>query len=856
MQFGGVASDHLDRDLAPYVRRSFLKHFKIGVKYVDQDKYNTWEKFENRYKDELNTASIDAYWNIFENYSKSAYKYARDMLEKEGNQATQALYHNLNTLESRAGSQVPFTSINFGLDTSFEGRKVTEWCLNASIDGIGQHHETPIFPISIFIYKRHVNDVEGTPNYDLKRLAIKSLCKRIYPNFANGDWISNEADKLPCEYVMKGTTHSRNAMLDVEIFFNNVNIIDEPELITYLADNKFTYYIKRKVSLDKLVTLINKNNFKVLENDEKLYDLRFNKDILILVKDVNVKNNQYNISENDHYTKLNWINYNKDDKTFSLTTESFGYNIYEYEKNIDSLDTESIISEKHIQYKCPEYDYDTEIATMGCCDGVEVITYKLNNVQYQESFEKAFIRVSEFYNNNLTVFGNSTYIDTPDMFVYDSYSDAYVKTTRFIQNNDMGNWNRISFLNTAITVLLTGDHPLPTDRGRVYVKDLAVNDKVYKIGYKHVASNVSKTFTISKIEALGKRGRYGYDLETASDHFDISYINSHNCRTLLGKDVNGMGFKKTGRGNISPVTINLTKIGIKHGICLGDRTAPDVDGFFEELQEILKLSEKALLDRFNYICSQNVRAGTFMYYNGTIADADKSIENGVYESMKHGTNAIGYVGVANACYAMFGKYHDQDKDVLEFAIKIVKAISDYAKDATIRNHLNFSAYASPCENSCKTICSALQKEYGKIKGVCDKSYLTNSHHVPVFEKISINDKIDIESKFAYMATGGCITYVELESSIMNNPSAVERIIDMMMVNRLLPYAAINFPIDTCQDCGHSGEINKSCPICGSNDIKRLRRITGYLSSDYHKFNKGKFDECIDRVKHSKYTKFN
>jgi ribonucleoside-triphosphate reductase len=316
-----------------------------------------------------------------------------------------------------------------------------------------------------------------------------------------------------------------------------------------------------------------------------------------------------------------------------------------------------------------------------------------------------------------------------------------------------------------------------------------------------------------------------------------------------------MGYKKTGRGNVTPVTINLAKIGIKHGICLGNRKTADVDGFFKELQELLKLSEKALLDRFNYICSQNIQAGTFMYFNGIVADSENSIKNGIYESMKHGTNALGYIGVANACYAMFGKYHNQDKDVLEFAIKIVKTIYDYAVDATNRNHLNFSVYSTPAENACKTICANLQKEYGKIKGVCDKSYLTNSHHVPVFEKISITDKIDIESKFAYMAKGGCITYVELESSIMNNPIAVERIIDMAMKNKLLPYFAINFPIDTCQECGYSGEINESCPICGSKDIKRLRRVTGYLSSDYRKFNKGKYDECNDRVKHSKYTKF-
>ena len=114
--------------------------------------------------------------------------YAIDMLEREGKQSTEALYHNLNTLESRAGSQVPFTSLNYGRDTSPEGRLVTKWLLEASIEGTGKHHLTPIFPIGIFSYKRGVNADVGDPNYDLKRLALKSMSMRIYPNWCFGDF--------------------------------------------------------------------------------------------------------------------------------------------------------------------------------------------------------------------------------------------------------------------------------------------------------------------------------------------------------------------------------------------------------------------------------------------------------------------------------------------------------------------------------------------------------------------------------------------------------------------------------------------------------------------------------------------
>lgn len=159
------------------------------------------------------------------------------------------------------------------------------------------------------------------------------------------------------------------------------------------------------------------------------------------------------------------------------------------------------------------------------------------------------------------------------------------------------------------------------------------------------------------------------------------------------------------------------------------------------------------------------------------------------------------------------------------------------------------------ENACRTICKGLQREYGKIKNVCDREYITNSHHVPVWKKISVQDKLKIESKFTKYPSGGCITYIELESSVMQNAEAVEDIINYGM-DLDIPYLAINFPIDTCQDCGYSSEIKEDdCPKCHGTKIKRLRRITGYLSSDYRKFNNGKLQECKDRVKHSKYTDF-
>lgn len=201
-QFGGIASAHIDRDLAPFVKKSFVKHFKSGMKYVEQKEIDKeLDYFLDFLKNNEKNTHIDN--DVFKKYEK-AYEYANDMLEREGKQSAEAMYHNLNTLESRPGSQLPFTSINYGLDITPEGRLVTKWLLNASIEGIGKKRLTPIFPISIFQYKKGVNDREGTPNYDLKKLAIKSLSKRIYPNIVNCDWSKNPASNIDEEMATMG----------------------------------------------------------------------------------------------------------------------------------------------------------------------------------------------------------------------------------------------------------------------------------------------------------------------------------------------------------------------------------------------------------------------------------------------------------------------------------------------------------------------------------------------------------------------------------------------------------------------------------------------------------------------------
>ena len=450
VQFGGVASAHIDFDLAPYVLKSFVKYYNDGLKWLKM--YPELDFEPNSIEDPRLTSN------------KSVYDYAIYMLEREGHQATEALYHNLNTLESRQGSQVPFTSLNFGRDTTPEGKLVTKWMLEASISGVGKFHLTPIFPISIFQYKEGSNANPGDPNYDLKQLALRSMSKRIYPNWVNCDW-----------------------------------------------------------------------------------------------------------------------------------------------------------SEAHEDLSNP----DTYFATMG-------------------------------------------------------------------------------------------------------------------------------------------------------------------CRTLIGYDRHGLGYTRVGRGNNVPNTIILPKLGIEYGICLGKREHPDLDGFWKALDETMKKCEKTLLERFEIMKSQSPKAAPFMYKNGTIQDG-KNCKETVYNALKHNTLAMGYIGVAEMCQALFGKNHAEDPMVHEFALSVIKRMSEFVKECSERNDLNFSLYATPAEGLCRTALVALREQYGIIHNVTSREYLTNSHHVPVWMKVSINEKLKLEAPFCKYPTGGCITYVELESSFVNNLSAISSIFKVASL-----YSSSNF----------------------------------------------------------------
>ena len=340
----------------------------------------------------------------------------------------------------------------------------------------------------------------------------------------------------------------------------------------------------------------------------------------------------------------------------------------------------------------------------------------------------------------------------------------------------------------------------------------------------------------------------GYDVNDPK-----TYVSTMGCRTYNGSDINAEPGTnpqiKDGRGNICPVTIVMPTLAMKaKDIQKNIRTDETVlDVFFDVLDAKLYEAKDMLLERYHWIINQSPESAKFMYENNIMLGYDgKTIES----AMKHGTLALGQIGLAETLQILIGKDHTTEEG-MELAKRIEQLFKDRCAEFKKDLHLNIGVYYTPAENMCYTSMKKFKKAYGIIPNVSDRDYFTNSIHVPVWKEINPFDKIDIESQLTGYSNAGCITYVELEGGIKNNLDALEEIVNYAM-DKDIPYFAINVPNDTCLDCGYTDEFNDKCPMCESEHIQQLRRVTGYLTGDYKTaFNKGKQQETEQRYKHSK-----
>lgn len=300
--------------------------------------------------------------------------------------------------------------------------------------------------------------------------------------------------------------------------------------------------------------------------------------------------------------------------------------------------------------------------------------------------------------------------------------------------------------------------------------------------------------------------------------------------------------QKDGRGNICPVTIIMPTLAME-----ADR---DVEKFMELLDTKIYEAKDMLIERFEYICSQDASAAKFMYENNVILGYKP--EEGIRSALKHGTIVIGQLGLAETLELLVGCNHTHPEG-MALAHRIEALFKQRVAEFKQKYKLNFGVYYTPAENLCYTAMKKFKEKYGEIERVSDREYFTNSMHVPVWEEMDIFRKIDLEAELTGYSSAGCITYVELDSSAKSNIDALETIVNYAM-DKDIPYFALNLSNDTCLDCGYTEEFNDHCPECGSTNIQQLRRVTGYLTNHYKTaFNYGKQKEVEDRFKHVKVT---
>ena len=343
-------------------------------------------------------------------------------------------------------------------------------------------------------------------------------------------------------------------------------------------------------------------------------------------------------------------------------------------------------------------------------------------------------------------------------------------------------------------------------------------------------------------------GNAGYDRNDPR-----TYFSTMGCRTANGFDINGFGQLKDGRGNICPVTIIMPTLAMMAKEEF-DKQFEDNYKYTMELEEVFLhlLDEKIheakdmLIERFEWICSQSPKSAKFMYENDVMAGYVP--EEGIRSALKHGTIVIGQLGLAETLQILIGCDHTEERG-MALAKRIEELFNKRCAEFKQEYKLNFGVYYTPAENLCHTAMKKFKEKYGEIPNVSDREFFTNSIHVPVWKEMSVFEKIDIESQLTGYSNAGCITYIELDSTVKNNIDALETIVNYAM-DKDIPYFAVNVPNDTCLKCGYCDEFNDHCPECGSEDIQQLRRVTGYLTGNYKTaFNKGKQQETEMRVKH-------
>lgn len=820
-QFGGVSATHLDWTMVPYVRKSFRKHILDGIRYIEKN------LCDGVFSKNVEDMSIEDPEYVSH---KDAYRYAMDKTLQELNQAVEGMYHNLNTLQSRSGGQLPFSSLNAGTCTLPEGRMTIRALLDGCLSGCGKHHTTSIFPCLIFQCMKGVNRKPGDPNYDLFKLALKSTATRIYPNYANVDWSGNEGydPENPCTYFSTMGALAGHEHLYIRLNHGDPIDMSIKDFFNLCAGDAIKgrpmqlYYNRKPLDIptdpDWRHNQTRSMGDTVLEEAGVYRITHINDDVSYIGSSANI---QQRFRDHKKCIRHNGgldsgVNFGDSDP------ENYKFEVLEYTDDYRECEKKYISTMANVNFKGISTKYYKNV---GLTKGKGLL--ERPSIRMDPNVPQDFIDLSD-----------------RDIMVLDRGS-AWVKVKHVFRNDKMNTplMMHVSYkeFDKEYTLCCTEDHPLWTGNGFTKASELKIGDTLYR--------GDGEPLTVTKVFYSVDRTE-SFDIGTETGSFIGSDIIMHNCRTANGWDINcddpKLGQLKDGRGNICPTTIILPTLAMQAKTKSEKNSTDIVEEFMKILEKKIGEAKDSLIERFDWICSQPPAAAKFMYENGTMYGYKP--EEGIRSALKHGTLAIGQLGLAEALQVLIGCDHSTKKG-MDLAIKIESLFKDKCAKFKKEYKLNFGVYYTPAENLCFTAMKKFREAYGIIKNVSDHDYFTNSMHIPVWKKMDAFKKIDLESQLTKFSSAGCITYVELDASVKNNLDAMEELVNYAM-DKDIPYFAINVPIDTCE-CGYQGDLGEKCPKCGSTHIQRLRRVTGYITGNYTTaFNPGKQKEVEERAKHT------
>lgn len=764
---------------------------------------------------------------------------------KEVEAGCQTIQYQEITLSSTNG-QAPFITLFMYLDEVPEGQTrddlalIIKVMLEQRMKGVKDrtgHYVTPAFPKLIYALDED-NIHENSKYYYLTKLAAECTAKRMVPDYISAKIMRQlKGDTYPCMGAARGEEKVSIRINDVE--YCNIMIKDAFSMIR----NEIRAMNHNNAKDPKLSQYRGKCGvYKVTHTPTGLYYIGSSTNIARRLTEHRYSCMHKGTLGDNYYVG----DYDTDHLAFELLEEC-------------SIDDLYKVESKYVHFK--EKD-------ALCVNQKDPI----NNGNFTSDNRLKALH-GDKYSTYINKWNGTWYKEVPYMTgIYIKSHGEWVPVRGIFYNNEKCPLKQLAITycassGTVRTIHVTEDHPLETQRGRVFAGDITLNDQL-------VDANTYEYVKITDIHEISANVPT-YDFTVDNDMFDLSGIISHNCRSFLTPDNPSQPEGNCNAGNIAQagdyfpgqhkyygrfnqgvVTINLVDVACS-AVQEAERNGTDkFDTFWKIFDERLELCHKALQIRHNTLLGTPSDVAPILWQDGALArlKPGETIDKLLYGN--YSTISLGYAGLYEACVEMTGKSHT-DPDVQPFALKVMQVMNDKCTAWRAAENISYSLYGTPLESTTYKFAKCLQRRFGKIKDVTDHNYITNSYHVNVREPINAFDKLTLEAEFQQLSPGGAVSYVEVPN-MQNNIQAVLAL--MKHIYNTIMYAELNTKSDYCDQCGYDGEIQIvkdstgkliwKCPNCGCTDQRFLhvaRRTCGYIGTQF--WNQGRTEEIAQRVLH-------